>query len=519
MGCAVANCDKNSPVNFATNWDLLFCLYNQAGNYEGQHPFGSDVDARTKRCNHVVDPPPVAAPVTAPTVAPTFIAPVAPSSGPGTSMGITRGSVLDWQNSERAYWHVPALTWSYQLASIAQDFANNCTWSSSAAVLNTLSQMYSQIRGVPYNPAALDQRVTLNIAGGFLPGDIPNAQATWDARPKWDCHDDQACTSGCSSYRGVIWLASTLIGCAQSSCPGTTQNPAAPGQNAPWTLLTCLYNPAGKQVGVHPFGSNPAPFCANPGSPPSPPPVSPPTAPPPTDGDMPPPPSTGATTAATTAGAPTGPPPTDGNMPPPPANTPAPGGNGNLPPPSVPGIGTPMAFSTSQILNEHNAERTYWTVPLLSWDLDLARAAQDVANKCEWTFPSDWSDDRSKRLATYKGYSFDGSRTQRVGEGQIGIWVLQHLKMIDLSGSVKLILVLMVIVLLINKWFGYLPLFLVVVFQAVLMMLVFLINHGLTSSAYTTKQESILENIHLVQTKPNIVTVKVHLLKLFLHLH
>jgi len=92
-------------------------------------------------------------------------------------------------------------------------------------------------------------------------------------------------------------------------------------------------------------------------------------------------------------------------------------GNGNLPPPSVPGIGTPMAFSTSQILNEHNAERTYWTVPLLSWDLDLARAAQDVANKCEWTFPSDWSDDRSKRLATYKGYSFDGSRTQRVGEG------------------------------------------------------------------------------------------------------
>jgi len=39
LGCAVANCSKNSPFSGFTQWQFWVCNYDPPGNFNGQKPY------------------------------------------------------------------------------------------------------------------------------------------------------------------------------------------------------------------------------------------------------------------------------------------------------------------------------------------------------------------------------------------------------------------------------------------------------------------------------------------------
>jgi hypothetical protein len=56
IGCAKCACSENSPApDESANWTQLICNWNEAGNYNGEHPFGDDKD---KICAKTYQPTP-----------------------------------------------------------------------------------------------------------------------------------------------------------------------------------------------------------------------------------------------------------------------------------------------------------------------------------------------------------------------------------------------------------------------------------------------------------------------------
>ncbi|TDL29851.1 PR-1-like protein [Rickenella mellea] len=144
----------------------------------------------------------------------------APSTTPSLSApsGATPDDIsayLTAHNDARAEHGAAPLTWSDDLASKAQEWANGCQFKHSGGSLG------------PYGE---------NLAAGTGSFPIASAIGLWVAEgPQYDPSNPQA-----SHFTQVVWKATTQVGCAAAQCEGIFD-----ASYGPATYYVCEYNPAG----------------------------------------------------------------------------------------------------------------------------------------------------------------------------------------------------------------------------------------------------------------------------------
>ncbi|KAK7027950.1 Transcription factor [Paramarasmius palmivorus] len=128
---------------------------------------------------------------------------------------------LSGHNTIRGQHHAEPLTWNPDLASAAQNWANQCNFTNS---------------GGPYGE---------NLAWGTGSIGIPAVIKLWaDSEKSYDPSNPQY-----STWTQMVWKSSKELGCAQATCPvgGETTSATA-------TFFVCEYSPPGNVIGQ--FGDN-----------------------------------------------------------------------------------------------------------------------------------------------------------------------------------------------------------------------------------------------------------------------
>ncbi|KAF9521346.1 CAP domain-containing protein, partial [Crepidotus variabilis] len=126
---------------------------------------------------------------------------------------------LDAHNSFRAIYHAPALTWNNEMASKAQQWANNCDFNHSGGTLG------------PYGE---------NLAAGTGSYSILDGIKAWtDEASSYDPNNPTF-----SHFTQVVWKSSTELGCAYQFCDGIF--PASYGKAR---LVVCEYAVPGNVAG------------------------------------------------------------------------------------------------------------------------------------------------------------------------------------------------------------------------------------------------------------------------------
>lgn len=145
--------------------------------------------------------------------------------------------ILDSHNNHRANASVPALTWSDDLASIANTIGNSCKY---AHDTSAGGGGYGQNIGAGAEPSAIPGMITnqmYNDEINYYPGyggepDMGNFE-------KW------------GHYSQIVWKSTTEVGCATVHCPNGLANTG--GGVSPY-FTVCNYKPAGNFGGQ--YGAN-----------------------------------------------------------------------------------------------------------------------------------------------------------------------------------------------------------------------------------------------------------------------
>jgi pathogenesis-related protein 1 len=179
--------------------------------------------------------PPVTTATTANT-APSTV-PLTPAAEPATMTGM-----LDTHNQVRAAVGVMPLTWSSQMSSYAQEWANylannnGCKMQHrSAAGTNTLGVGENLYWASPVTWT--DGRTEVQA---ITPTQVANDWAS--EKPDYD-YASNTCASGkiCGHYTQMVWRTTTEVGCGMTICPDKGQ------------IWVCNYNPPGNWVGQKPY--------------------------------------------------------------------------------------------------------------------------------------------------------------------------------------------------------------------------------------------------------------------------
>lgn len=129
---------------------------------------------------------------------------------------------LDGHNTERAAHGAAPLTWSDDLASAAQSWANGCVFQHSGGSLG------------PYGE---------NLAAGSGDYTIADAIGDWNAEESsYDPSNPQP-----SHWTQVVWKSTTQVGCAVAACSNIF-----PPEYGVAQYYVCEYSPAGNVIGEFP---------------------------------------------------------------------------------------------------------------------------------------------------------------------------------------------------------------------------------------------------------------------------
>lgn len=134
------------------------------------------------------------------------------SSSPSSDVSGFEKDILDAHNSRRSKHSAPALSWSDELASYAQNMADKYTCGSSL-----------QHSGGKYGE---------NLAVGYGGGEA-TVKAWYDEGEGYD----YSSATTFNHFTQVIWKSSTELGCAKKDCNGSP-------------YVVCEYSPAGNMVGL-----------------------------------------------------------------------------------------------------------------------------------------------------------------------------------------------------------------------------------------------------------------------------
>jgi len=169
--------------------------------------------------------------------APASAASSAPVSSGTVSSDYAQG-ILDAHNSHRQNSSAPALTWSDDMASIAQQIASSCVYAHN-----------TQAGGGGYGQ---------NIGAGAEPSGIPaminnemyNGEINYYPLP-YGAEPDMSNFEKWGHYSQIVWKSTTQVGCATVNCPGGLANTGS--GVSPW-FTVCNYSPPGNFGGE--YGAN-----------------------------------------------------------------------------------------------------------------------------------------------------------------------------------------------------------------------------------------------------------------------
>lgn len=126
---------------------------------------------------------------------------------------------------------LPPVQWSAEVASVAQQWANNCVYA------------HNQGRGdLGENIAASSPGYWSSIAG---------VVQAWASEVVDYDYGTNTCAQGavCGHYTQLVWRSSILIGCAYARCTANS-----PFQDSPtWDFWVCDYSPPGNWLGERPY--------------------------------------------------------------------------------------------------------------------------------------------------------------------------------------------------------------------------------------------------------------------------
>ena len=142
-------------------------------------------------------------------------------------------------NNHRDKKNVPALTWSAELAQIAQEWANTLA-AEQCGNLEHRSSSYLNPRNLGENLALASSRPNPPTRGPT------SAVDDWASEEQFYNYSANQCQTGevCGHYTQVVWRNTREVGCAEASCTDGT-----------WHTKTwaCNYHPAGNFVGQKPY--------------------------------------------------------------------------------------------------------------------------------------------------------------------------------------------------------------------------------------------------------------------------
>jgi uncharacterized protein YkwD len=123
------------------------------------------------------------------------------------------------------------LCWSESVATVAQSWADNCTWQ--------------------HNPGRgfLGENI-FGGSGNWLASGALSAVEMWAAEDEFYDYASNSCQSGevCGHYTQIVWRSSENLGCGIKLC-----NTGSPFGGGSWTFVVCNYDPPGNWNGQKPY--------------------------------------------------------------------------------------------------------------------------------------------------------------------------------------------------------------------------------------------------------------------------
>lgn len=155
----------------------------------------------------------------------------ATGGGTGETPSGEVGAILEAHNSVRANVTpapaspMPPLTWSSEIAQVAQSYANKC--------------LFKHSEGTGFGE---------NIYASTSASSAENVMASWAGEASGYNYEQNTCSGVCGHYTQVVWADSTRLGCGVANC---TQN--SPFGDGSWQLWVCNYDPPGNYSGQRPY--------------------------------------------------------------------------------------------------------------------------------------------------------------------------------------------------------------------------------------------------------------------------
>lgn len=138
------------------------------------------------------------------------------------------------------------LVWDPALATVAQNWANQCTWAHNPGAGTAYAGLSSNTGGVGENIFVTTRPRAAALAG-------PNSGVVvWAAERASYTYATNSCAAGqaCGHYTQLIWARTVHVGCAIRQCASMT---GLSSQFNNSQFLVCNYNPAGNFVGQLPY--------------------------------------------------------------------------------------------------------------------------------------------------------------------------------------------------------------------------------------------------------------------------
>ncbi|XP_052061740.1 GLIPR1-like protein 1 [Mytilus californianus] len=163
-------------------------------------------------------------------------------TGTGSSLSKTeRNTILKLHREARNNVQPPAsnmqkMTWSKQLASVAQAHADKCIWSHN-------SERSSQASSFSY----VGENLYVTTSSYEY---LDKGVASWVNEKKDYDYASNSCSGVCGHYTQLVWADSTKLGCAVGSCPTMTNLPSY-FKNV--KFVVCNYGPGGNYNGRKPY--------------------------------------------------------------------------------------------------------------------------------------------------------------------------------------------------------------------------------------------------------------------------